>query len=223
MESEAACSPNYVCDDWSACQQGLKTRVCTDTQCEKKDVTERSFCADKCTPNVQCDKWGPCIYTEKTDSVINGEIGFGGYHTRACRDLNKCIASFLQEGPCEENYKLQLSPAVLCGQKILAVIDPASDRKIANIDLEGWEKEGKFNLAFVQGDKKYCPSCYNAIKDSDEESIDCGGSCRSCRVETRFLSYLTITFLWIGSLIFIFLSFNQYFKLKKPQSIFVEQ
>jgi hypothetical protein len=221
--AEEECFPNYVCQEWTECQDGFKTRTCVDTACGNRDVIERSFCTSaRCTPRVECGSWSECTYTEKTDNLIKGKIGFGGYRTRVCDDLNDCIPRFIQEGPCEDSYKLQLSPIEECDQSLLAVIDPVSDRKIAKINLERW-KEGKFDLAFVQGEQQYCPSCYNAVKDSNEDGVDCGGSCKPCGIERPYLLPVMITLLWICSLVFTFLSFHQYFQLKKPQSIFIEQ
>lgn len=217
------CFPNYICGDWTDCQDGFRTRTCTDTTCGERDLTERSFCTvEKCTPKVECAQWGPCIYTEKTDNLIKGKVGFGGYRTRVCDDVNDCIPRFIQEGPCEDSYKLQLSPISECGQNLLAVIDPSSDRKIAKINLDRW-KQGKFDLSFVQGDKQYCPSCFNAVKDGNEEGVDCGGSCKSCGRDYPFLLPLAITLLWLGSAAFIFLSVRQYVQLRKPESIFIEE
>ncbi|MBS3077735.1 hypothetical protein J4233_05720 [Candidatus Pacearchaeota archaeon] len=212
------CFPNYQCAPWSECQDGFRTRTCSDINCGSKDTVERSFCTnEKCTPKIECGDWGSCTYTEKTDDFIKGNISFEGYRTRVCDDVNNCIPKYMQEGQCEDSFKLRLSPIEQCGQNLLAVIDPLSDKKVARINLDRWE-EGKFDLAFVQGEQKYCPSCYNAVKDENENGVDCGGSCKPCRTERQYIFYIVTTFLWLGSLAFIFLSFRQYSRLKKPQS-----
>lgn len=211
------CFPSYECGDWTPCENGFKTRACKDTNCGNRDIVERGFCSSpKCTPQIECGEWGPCTYTEKTDSLIMGEVNFGGYRTRLCDDLNDCIPRYYQEGPCEDSYQLKLSPIEECGQNLLAVIDPSSDRKIAKINLDRW-KQGKFDLSFVQGEKTYCPSCYNAVKDENEEKIDCGGPCKECGDDRIYLLPVAITFLWISSVTFIFLSFRQIVQLKREQ------
>ena len=217
------CFPDYQCAPWTDCQDGFKTRICIDIACGNRDVTERSFCTTaKCTPKVECGDWGQCTYTEKTDDLIKGKVSFGGYRTRVCDDVNDCIPRYLDTGPCKDSFQLQLSPIEECDQSLLAVIDTASNRKIAKINLERW-KEGKFDLSFVQGEREYCPSCFNAVKDENEDGIDCGGNCKPCETERRYISYIAMTFLWLGSAIFVFLSFRQYLQLKNPQSIFIEQ
>jgi len=213
------CTPNYVCGEWTECKDGFTMRICSDTECGRKDITERSFCSGlKCTPQIECGEWGPCTYEGKADNLIKGEIKFGGYRTRVCDDINDCIPRFIQEGYCEDSYKLQLSPAKECGQNILVAKDPSSKYTIAKINLDRW-KAGKFDLVFVQGERKYCPSCYNAIKDDDENGIDCGGDCKPCKKERRYLIHLAILFFWAGSLVFTFLSFRQFLLLKKSEAI----
>ena len=217
------CVPNYICNEWSECKDGFTTRTCTDAECGGRDITERSFCSgSRCTPQIECGEWSACIYEGKADNLIRGEITFGGHRTRLCDDVNDCIPRFIQEGACEDSYKLLLSPVRECGQNLLVAKDPLSEYTIAKIDLDRW-KAGKFDLAFVQGDRKYCPSCYNAVRDENEEGIDCGGDCEPCKTERRYLLYLAILSLWAGSFIFTFLSFRQFLILRKPEEVLIEQ
>lgn len=209
------CISEYRCSEWSECQDGFRTRTCSDANCGKRDILERSFCENaECTPDIQCDDWGQCTYTEKTDSLIKGKVSFGGYRSRVCRDANHCVPSFIQEGSCEDSYALQLSPIEECNEKFLAVIDPSSDRKIAKINLDSF-RQNRLDLSFTQGEVQYCPSCFNAIKDTNEEGVDCGGSCKPCKTETKVLYAIALIFLWSGSLLFAFLSIREAVSLKK--------
>lgn len=221
VSAEEECFPNYECGPWTDCTDGLSTRTCTDLTCGGRDIVERSFCTSpKCTPQIECGGWSDCTYTGKSDDLIKGEVNFGGYRTRVCDDVNDCIPRFLQEGPCEDTYKLQLSPISECGQNLLAVIDPSSDRKIAKISLDRW-KEGKFDLSFVQGERQYCPACFNAVKDGNELGVDCGGGCKPCGKERPYLHFLALGFLWLGSLVFAFFSYRQFNLIKNPQSVLI--
>jgi hypothetical protein len=222
-ETKEECSPSYECAPWGECSDGLRSRTCIDVECNRRDIVERTFCQDlECTPQIACDSWGPCTYTEKTDSLIQGKVSFGGYRSRVCRDSNKCIPSFIQEGSCEDSYQLKLSPIEECSEHLLAVIDPTSDRKIAKINLDSW-KQNRLEIAFVQGNKIYCPSCFNAVKDDNEDGVDCGGSCKPCKVEHRALSYLAVLMLWSGSIVFSFLSFREVRSIRRPQTLFTDE
>lgn len=223
------CVPNYKCEPWSECEDGLKTRTCIDTECGKRDVVERGFCENPdCIPKISCDSIGECTYTDKTDDLIKGEINFGGYRLERCKDENGCIPSFLREIPCEDSYGLQLSPVVVCEEPLLSVREKGSGKEIATIQFSPWVEEGKFNLAFVQGETpEYCPHCYNAIKDEDrgEEGIDCGGpNCTPCIPERRWILQFAIALFWSGSAVFGFLSFRQYRIIKKQkQQLLMEE
>jgi hypothetical protein len=223
---EGACVSSYECGPWSEeCEGGLRTRTCIDTTCGRRDLLERSFCEDpdsKCTPKIECGPWSSCEYTGRTDRLLEGKIDFEGTRRRVCRDTNNCgIPSFYQESPCSTQFDLKLSPGRECEQNILKVIDPGSDQTIAKINLDRW-KQNKFDLAFVQGEIQYCPSCYDTVKNNDETGVDCGGSCKPCKTETAILRYLFILFLWSGSAVFTFLSVRQYATSKKQESVFIE-
>jgi len=222
---EGVCISNYECGPWSGCVDSLQSRTCTDTACSQDDITERTFCetpGERCTPKIECDSWSICEYTGRIDKIFEGKIGFGGAQSRVCRDANKCgISSFYQYRQCSDEFELKLSPGRECDQNILRVIDPGSDQTIAKINLDRWE-QNKLDLSFVQGERQYCPSCYDTTQNNDEEGIDCGGSCRSCRHETTILRYLTIMFLWSGSAVFTALSLRNYIALRKLPAIFVE-
>ncbi|MFH1802458.1 MAG: hypothetical protein ABH864_03325 [archaeon] len=224
VELEGVCSSSYECGPWSEqCEGGLKTRTCVDVACGKREIVERSFCENPgCTPNIECDKWGPCEYTGRTDKIFEAKIGFGGEQSRVCRDTNKCgIASFYQYRSCNDEFELKLSPGRECNQDFLKVIGPREET-IAKINLDRW-KQNKFDLAFVQGERMYCPSCYDTVKNNDEEQPDCGGSCKPCKTERAILRYLMIMFLWSGSAVFTFFSIRQYVTSQKDQTIFAEK
>jgi hypothetical protein len=177
--SAQECFPQYICSDWSKCDDGLQTRTCTDSKCGRRDLVERQFCIPGCTPEITCDSWSQCAYTDKTQDIFEGKFQFGGYRSRFCYDQNGCVESFTEEGICGDSTDLDLVVVKECGVKYLAALDPASKRPIAKIDLESW-KEEKFDLVFTQQSEGFCPSCYNGIKDLDEQELDCGGPCKPC-------------------------------------------
>ncbi len=67
---------------------------------------------------------------------------------------------------------------------------------VAHVILD--EQLPTLRVLLVQSDNILPTQCYNSIRDSDEESVDCGGeSCSSCKPERRDLFF-------IGSLTFLF-------------------
>ncbi|MBU0761120.1 MAG: hypothetical protein KJ858_05510 [Nanoarchaeota archaeon] len=222
VSAASDCSPQYHCSPWTECIDGLQSRTCEDTVCGRRDIVERSFCEKPgCKPKIECSPWTECIYTEKTDSLIEGKISFGGYRNRVCYDANDCVESFIQEGTCEESYNLELVEIQECDTNFLAVIDPVSERKIAKINLDSW-KLNQFDLTFVQGNVKYCPSCYNTIQDDSEEGIDCGGDCKPCEKERLFLLAFALFFLWTLSGLFSFLSAMEIITIRKQKQTLEE-
>lgn len=220
--SSAQCVPQYECGAWGACEDGIQSQTCVDKTCGKRDLINRGFCGKPgCSPEIECGAWGECTYTEKTDSLIQGKVSFGGYRSRVCYDASGCVEDFIQEGSCEEVYQLALTEVNECGTDFLTVLDPSSDRQIAKINLDSW-KSNRLDLSFVQGTSEYCPSCYNAKQDSNEEAIDCGGDCKPCKIEQKSLLIFTIASLWFLSAVFIFFSVRELTIMKKEQSIFIE-
>ena len=202
---KAECFPDYSCEEWGECDEGLRSRICKDMKCGKRDLVERKFCIEDCEPRINCKEWGSCIYTDKIEDLIQGEIKFGGYRERLCEDVNGCVESFWEEGLCEESYKLDIKKIKKCGSEFLVVSDLASEKQVAKINLEQLKKR-KLDLTFVLAESQYCPPCYNGKLDENEEKIDCGIDCKPCKEQHFFPWYkLFSMILWIISIFFIFL------------------
>ncbi len=211
----AECFPKYKCEEWSECDDGLQSRTCKDKTCGRRDIIERKFCAVGCTPKIECEEWGQCIYTDKIEDLLLGEIKFGGYRNRVCKDINGCVENFVEESSCEESFKLDLVKVKKCNEEFLIISDSLSKKRIAEINLGRWKKN-VLDITFIQKESEYCTSCYNGLKDSDEERVDCGGECKQCREEREFPSLaIFIISLWILSSLFVSLFFIEYFSLKK--------
>ncbi len=217
LTSPIECFPNYLCDDWSECIGGVEARICKDSACNRKNIIERRFCdqsGGKCSPEINCDDWSECIYTEKTEDIIQGKVTFGGYQTRNCVDYNECTDTFTEERICGDSYDLELRVVQVCGVNYLIASDFGSNRQVAKVDLDSW-KEKKLNIIFTEGESRYCPSCFNGLRDGNEAEIDCGGSCKSCKEEKKYPIGPVRMFLWIFSVIFIVLSGIDIYKMQK--------
>lgn len=223
--SAQSCSPNYNCGEWGPCEDGLQSRVCQDQTCGKRDITERSLCGEptECIPDVTCFPWSECIYTEKATDLIGGEIGFGGYKTRICSDNNNCVADYSEEEFCSETSKIELKKITQCDQEFIVAIDPLSQREIIKINLDSWRSK-RLDIVFSITKDIYCPSCYDGIKNNDEESVDCGPSCKACKPKARFnILTLFVLSLWFFFAIFTVLSgmeFIPWWKSKRALKLF---
>ena len=205
---DASCFPNYVCEDWEECFGGIKARTCHDLACNRKEIIERQFCEGKlnnCVTDIKCEDWGTCIYTEKIEEIIKGKITFGGYQTRNCVDYNECTDNFVEEKSCGESYDLDVRVVEICGRNFLVATDLSSTREVAKIDVDSW-KSKKLDILFSTVETKYCPTCYNGQKDQNEEEIDCGGDCKTCKKENQTPINLIKIVLWSFSLMFFVLS-----------------
>ncbi len=202
LVNSAECFSEYKCEDWGECIEGLRSRTCEDTKCDRRAIIERKFCDElTCKPQVKCTSWSDCVYTDKTEDIFGGKIRFGGYRSRVCRDATGCIDSFTEEGSCEEFYDLELREVKECGISYMAAIDPLSRKEIAKINLDSW-KNKRLDLAFTSGNTAYCPTCYNGVKDVNETDIDCGGDCRPCKAEQNLPLGLLIYGFWFLSSVF---------------------
>jgi len=212
--SATKCFPDYTCETWGGCIEGLQSRICSDDRCGRRDIIERRFC-DKpgCSPQIECLEWSECIYTEKIENLIQGKVGFGGYHNRICRDVKNCVDSFIEERPCEEFFPLELDTVVECNEEFLVALDPTSKRRLAKISLDSWS-ENKLDITFTQGEKQYCSECYNGFIDGNEINIDCGGSCQECKKNRTFPTNIAKYAFWIFSALFSLLFVREIIYLK---------
>lgn len=209
-----ACTPDYVCADWGNCEKGIQIRNCTDIACGLPTNIERRLCTsqeDSCKVKYQCSIWSECSYLSKTSDILASNIRFKGYSERACTDENNCADNFIEQKSCEDSFKVRFVKIEQCGVPFLVALDEKSNREVSEINLNAW-KQRKLNLAFVQSNFSYCPSCYDGVQNMDEQGIDCGGSCKECVKETGINEQIIfISSSWALSLLllsgFIFSSF----------------
>ncbi|MBX4196109.1 hypothetical protein KW805_00790 [Candidatus Pacearchaeota archaeon] len=195
------CNPRYDCTEWSSCVDDFTTRVCKDIACGTEDITERKLCvSSSCTPNIQCGAWNSCVFTAKTSDIFESNIRFEGYQERPCIDYNNCTAPFTEEHSCKDTFPVKFITADHCGEKFLTLVDPTYSKPVTRINLAAWRYGKQLELSFVQGETSYCPSCANGIQDDNEEGIDCGPSCASCKSPHSPLVTYFSTILWILSL-----------------------
>lgn len=191
--TEGSCSPRYECDDWSSCVDGIQSRICKDVKCNSEKIIERKLCNQNCKPDIKCDDWSGCIYLEEFDDIAKNEISFLGYRERVCSDVNGCMVGFNEFEECKDSYYVKFSLKEVCGKNYVIGVDDLG-KAVTFIEANIWKDSNKLIISFDQSERKYCPSCYNGLRDSDEEGVDCGGNCKVCVKEQGG----TFNFIYMG-------------------------
>jgi hypothetical protein len=181
----SACTPTYDCADWGECTDGIQIRKCAEMSCGLAPLIERKLCGEnknECKVKYSCTTWSSCTYLDKTNDILNNNINFKGYQERACIDENECVEGFAEQKSCEDIYKVKFVQIEQCGTPFLLALDAGSSKEVSQINLDSWRSQ-RLDIAFIQSNFSYCPSCYNGFRDQNEEGIDCGGDCKSCTTE----------------------------------------
>jgi len=240
----AQCFPEYKCGDWSECVNGFQTRICKDQICNNRDLIERTTCValaettnvetnsewtfveetnqTECSPIIQCNPWSSCAYMENTINILKGKINYGGYRERVCEDLSKCIPIFVERSPCEESFPITTEKTYENDKEFLVIFDSISESPVAKINLNSW-RENKLDIMLTQKKLGKPSSCFNGVKDNNEENIDCGGKCKPCKTPKKvFPLQKMIIISWILAFAFILAFLIQtfpieaiYFKLRQ--------
>ncbi len=214
--TDYSCSPRFKCDDWSGCVDGIQSRICKDVKCGNEDIIERRLCNQECKSDIKCNDWSGCIYLEEFNDIAREEVSFLGYRERICYDVNRCTNSFDEFEDCKDSYPVKFSLRETCGKNYLAGID-SSGKLVAFIDADGWKNDEKLIITFTQDEGGYCPSCYNGVRDENEEGIDCGGSCKKCS-EDRDFNYLyvkgSVWAVFIASFVALLVAFRRNYRVQ---------
>jgi len=167
------CFAEYKCGAWGECVDLFQTRVCEDKECDMRDIVERRLCEEiaDCRPDLVCEDWSSCIYTDNVDNIISGEVKFGGSRNRLCVDLNGCVKNFVQESVCEEEFNFQFIRIKECNEEFLIATNIETGAQVVKISIDAW-KEQRLNIVTSQSKTVYCSTCYNGVKDDNEERID---------------------------------------------------
>ncbi len=216
IKNMSTCISNYACLEWEQCSNNFQKRVCNDTVCGKEEKIERRPCSNTCPSNYACLEWEQCNYMGKTEDIMKGELKFSGIQHRTCTDTNKCVKSYIEDKECNEIEKVNFALNNECGNEVLVAMSSQSNEPVTKIDLESW-KSRRLDISFVQGKSLYCSSCFNGVKDANEEGVDCGGQCKKCEQEnTNASNYFEIaSWTLFGILLLGFIAMLPIFKVYK--------
>jgi hypothetical protein len=185
---DGACVENWECS-WSGCEGGYSTPSCRDkNNCGTSyGVPKKLSCrGDKCVPNVVCSEWSECVVDYNFIDLVGKEkvTQISGEKSRICVDKAGCGESFREEEGCSMSVDIYTKRFERCGEEYVGVYDVLDDSILA-ILKEGTETRASLNIYFDDQNGIYCDYCFDGIINGDEEGVDCGGSCKSCKDPVR--------------------------------------
>jgi hypothetical protein len=207
---ECECNSHWNCTEWGRCINGTKYRTCEDlrhcrvvknqpeleTHCEMKP--------EECKPHYECLNWSECNYQDKVGDILKGEISLTGYKERLCVDTHECKENITEYMNCTSGIELEFVKEIVCKENILIALNKKTRVPIMAVNLDSWEAN-LLDVSYIQSNATYCPTCYDEVKDGNEQGIDCGGDCRPCEPESRFPISLMTWLLWALAVILLIL------------------
>jgi hypothetical protein len=205
------CTPDWQCNDWSDCSNGIATRECSDNNnCNDLSAmpNTESICASpgrgsSCNNiQVSCGEWDQCIYNNEVGKIFNGTISKVGIQKRECSDVNRCISNYFDQRSCNTTVFLDLArERDICDSSkyVIRAVDKNTGQAVADIDIVSWVNDGRINIRFIQNTSD-CWHCQDGKLNEDEQDIDCGGKdCKSCaiRLSPGEKPFSWIWILWI--------------------------
>ena len=187
------CIEDWNCE-WGDCVRGFMEPACRDlnncgTEFDKPGVmncdTEMT-----CRPDIFCGDWGECEVDYGLFNLAGDDInGLMGVRLRICSDRSGCVEARTETASCSMGVDIYVKKFSKCGEDFVGIYNKLNDNLIARIK-EGEEVNPYMGIYFDDvGNNIYCDYCYDGILNSDEEGIDCGGSCISCGEKYRIRDF----------------------------------
>lgn len=132
-----------------------------------------------CDSEISCSSWSECEMdvgfedlTARVDSIL-------GVRSRECSD--SCSGNYVEEEECSLYYPVLARAEEFCDEVYVSVYDGSTSQILARI-LNNRGEDVRSDVSFVSGrEESYCDFCFNGVRDSVEEGVDCGGEyCPSC-------------------------------------------
>jgi len=178
------CVESWQCQ-WSKCMGGFTTPTCVDlNNCGTDyDAPKKIRCFNsKCTPNIYCSTWSNCEVDYNFLDLVNLQLNdIKGIKRRTCRDKNSCAEDIEEVSQCSIGVDIYTKTFENCGIEFIGVYNCLDDSLIARIE-QGTENNPYLNIILdEEKENLYCDYCFDGILNGDEEKVDCGGSCISCK------------------------------------------
>jgi len=196
------CVEEWSCD-WGDCIDGFMEPVCSDlnncgTEFDKPGVMSCDT-QEVCRPDVFCEGWGECVVDYGLLDLVGKDIGrLNGVRSRVCSDRSGCVEARKEEENCSIGVDIYVKKFSKCGEDFIGIYNSLNDNLIARIK-EG-DDEPYMDIYFDdRGNETYCDYCYDGILNSDEDGIDCGGSCMPCGEKYKIKVFKRSS--WIGKFV----------------------
>ena len=170
----------------------------------------------QCKSQIQCSQWSDCTYAEKFANILKETINYGGHRERTCEDLAGCIPIFTERGQCGEFSPVILEKTYRENKTFLLASDAISKQPISEINLDSWKSSKRLDIVFTQKRTSVPADCFDGVRGSSEENIDCGGECKPCKeVKTQLPIMKIILISWILAFAFLLAFLLQTLPIKK--------
>lgn len=200
-----SCVPDWQCT-WSECYGGKSSPNCFDkNSCGVDDGRpEEINCKESCTPEIICENWSECKLDYNFIDFSQGDYKYSGISSKMCIDKNNCVNPKYYTHDCSVSVDIYSKEVERCGKNYTGIYNKLTNELVAILD-KGNEKDPYLNVDLSgRRDFIYCDYCYDGVRNFDEEGIDCGGSCVSCKQKTVYekydLTYLDRLIYWVYNL-----------------------
>jgi len=135
--------------------------------------------------DLVCGNWSECIVDYNLEDILDNNLALKGKQTRLCVDKNNFNPDRLENQECDKKY---LFTTVKRCNYLEVYSNQTLVARLGSLDQKISSSADELNVQITINDKDYAPSCYNGVKDSDEDEIDCvykeKGCCQTCEEKT---------------------------------------
>ena len=152
-------------------------------------------------------------------NLAENTINIFGRQTRVCKNINDKLLSELETRRCSLEIPVDLRSVDWCNSSAIEIYNKETNQFIGRLTESDSGEEHAVNINFaISNFTGYCDSCYNGIKDGDEEKLDCGGKCLPCTSINRFnFDLLKVIEYFILILILAAVAYLIFFNREKPR------
>lgn len=187
---DGTCIEDWGCE-WSACKNGVSVPKCNDVnKCGTSyNIPKELSCEARgeCIPDVVCGGWTECSVDYNFLDLVesDGISQLTGSKTRSCIDKEGCVSTQKEEQACSVSVDIYTKKFERCGEVYIGIYSILDDSVLA-ILKEGSEDKPSLNIYFDDQESIYCDYCFDGVMNGDEDDVDCGGSCKKCKVEVYY-------------------------------------
>jgi len=181
---EGQCLENWECE-WAPCEGGVSVPKCKDlNDCGTHyNIPQKLDCGGggSCVPDVECGEWSKCeVDYGFLDLIASGIADLEGSKSRVCTDRKECVLPSKEIAACSVSVDVYVKKFERCGGEYAGIYNILNDELLAVV--RGGARGSPYLNIYLDEriEDIECSYCFDRIMNGDEESVDCGGSCREC-------------------------------------------